>query len=139
MGFRQSAIAVATAALCVGCAIQRSNHAERAQTDMLGLSKADLYRCAGLPDKQERIDDEEFLTYQNDLLTSGGLTMPIIGGGLNFFDSKYCHATFVLKNSKITALTYAGNAASTLAPLDQCGYMIDACIERLDRAREDKP
>jgi hypothetical protein len=139
MAFRQSATAVALVALCVGCAVQRSNHAERAQAAMVGLSKADLYRCAGLPDKQERVGEEEFLTYQNDLLTSGGITLPIIGGGVNFFDSKYCHATFVLKGSKITDLSYAGNTASTLAPLDQCGYIIDACIDRLDKAREGKP
>ena len=74
--------------------------------------------------------------YQNDLLTSGGVTLPIVGGGVNFFDSKYCHATFVLKNAKITDLRYAGNAASTFAPFDQCGYIVDACIERLDKARE---
>ena len=105
---------------------------------MVGLSKADLYRCAGLPDKQERIGDDEFLTYQNDLLTSGGIQLPIIGGGVNFFDSKYCHATFTLRGSQITELNYAGNAASTFAPLDQCGYIVDACIERLDKASEAK-
>ena len=123
-------------ALCAGCAVERSNHAERAQSQMLGMSKAELYRCAGLPDQQERVGDTEFLTYKNDLLTSGGITMPIIGGGVNFFDSKYCHATFLLHDSKITELTFAGNAASTFAPLDQCGYIIDACIERMDKASE---
>ena len=133
MGFRQSAIVAALVALCAGCAVQRSNHAERAQTAMVGWSKADLYRCAGLPDKQERVGEEEFLTYQNDLLTSGGVTLPIIGGGVNFFDSKYCHATFTLRGAKIAELNFAGNTASTFAPLDQCGYIVEACIARLDR------
>src|SRR5262249_9805902 len=136
MGYRHATLVLGLAALTAGCAVQRSNHAERAQSDMLGLTKAERYRCAGLPAKQEGVDDEEFLTYQNDLLTSGGITMPIIGGGVNFFDSKYCHATFVLKQSRISDLNYAGNSASTLAPLDQCGYIIDACIDRLDRARK---
>jgi hypothetical protein len=139
MGFRQSVTAAAIITLTAGCAVERSNHAERAQADMLGMSKAALYRCAGLPDQQERVGNDEYLTYKNDLLTSGGITMPIIGGGINFFDSKYCHATFVLRDSKVTDLNFAGNAASTFAPLDQCGYIIDACIARLDKSREGKP
>ncbi len=136
MGFRRSAMAAALAALCAGCAVERSNHAERAQSQMIGMSKAELYRCAGLPDQQERVGDTEFLTYKNDLLTSGGITMPIIGGGVNFFDSKYCHATFLLRDQAISELTFAGNAASMLAPLDQCGYIVDACIERLDKSKD---
>jgi hypothetical protein len=132
MAFHRSACAVALAALCAGCAVERSNHAERAQTALVGLSKAELYRCAGLPDAQERVGDAEFLTYRNDLLTSGGITLPIIGGGVNFFDSKYCHATFTVKDSTVAELNFAGNPASTFAKLDQCGYIIDACIARLD-------
>ena len=122
--------------LCAGCAVERSNHAERAQSALLGLSKAELYRCAGLPDQQERVGAEEFLTYKNDLLTSGGIQLPIIGGGVNFFDSKYCHATFTLRDAKVAELNYAGNASSTFAPLDQCGYIVDACVARLDQARD---
>jgi hypothetical protein len=129
-------VGILIAALAVaGCSVQRSNHAERAQSDLVGLSKAELFRCAGLPDKQEKVGNDEFLTYNNDLLTSGGLTIPIIGGGVNFFDSKYCHATFVLRNGRAQALHYAGNASSPLAQLDQCGYIVDTCIEHLDRVR----
>jgi hypothetical protein len=118
-----------------GCAVERSNHADRARTDLIGLSKAELFRCAGLPDDTQKVGDEEFLTYRNDLLTSGGVTIPIIGGGINFFDSKYCHATFVVRNGRAEALHFAGNASSPMAELDQCGYIVDTCIEHLDHVR----
>ncbi len=119
-----------------GCAVERSNHADRARTDLVGISKAELFRCAGLPDDTTKVGDEEFITYRNDLLTSGGVTIPIIGGGINFFDSKYCHATFVMRNGRAEALHYAGNASSPMAELDQCGYIIDTCIEHLDHVRQ---
>lgn len=130
-------VAAALGSSLAGCAVQRSNHAARAQDDLVGLSKAQLFRCAGLPDRQERVGDDEFLTYDNDLLTSGGVTMPIVGGGVNFFDSKYCHATVVMRHGRLQALHYAGNASSPLAQLDQCGYIVDTCIEHLDRVRAD--
>lgn len=120
-----------------GCAVGRSDNARRAQTDLVGLSKPELFRCAGLPDQQETVGNEEFITYRNDLLTSGGVTIPIIGGGVNFFDSKYCHATFVLRNGRTQALHYAGNASSPFAELDQCGYVVNTCIERLDHVRKE--
>ncbi|MBV8169403.1 MAG: hypothetical protein JO021_21590 [Alphaproteobacteria bacterium] len=126
------------AALAVsGCAVERSNHADRARTDLVGISKAELFSCAGLPDDTQKVGDDEFVTYRNDLLTSGGITMPIIGGGVNFFDSKYCHATFVIRNGRAQALHYAGNASSLGAELDQCGYIIDTCIEHLDHVRKE--
>ena len=130
-------ILVMTTLALSACSVQRSNHAARAQRDLVGISKAQLFRCAGLPDRQEKVGDDEFLPFDNDLLTSGGITIPIIGGGVNFFDSKYCHATAVLRQGRLQALHFAGNASSPLAELDQCGYIIDTCIERLDRVRKD--
>jgi hypothetical protein len=136
MAMGRWALALLVVGLGAGCSVARSNHAERAQTALVGLPKADLSCCAGLPDQQERLGDVEYLTYKNDLLTSGGITLPLIGGGVNFFDSKYCHATFLLKDAKVSALHYAGNAASMLAPLDQCGYIVDACMEHIEQPRE---
>ncbi len=136
MASRHAVGTLVAAALAVSsCAVERSNHADRARSDLVGISKAELFRCAGLPDDTQKVGDDEFLTYRNDLLTSGGITMPIIGGGVNFFDSKYCHATFVIRNGRAQALHYAGNASSPMAELDQCGYIVDTCIEHLDRLR----
>jgi hypothetical protein len=133
---RRALVVLTLVALCGGCSIPRSNHARDAQTMLVGLPRADLYRCAGLPDHSTALGDVEFLTYNNDLLTSGGITIPIIGGGVNFFDSKYCHATFVLKDDKVGELHYSGNAASALAPLDQCGYIVEACVWHLRHEQE---
>lgn len=115
--------------LCAGCSVIRSNDAEEAQHLLIGMTKPDLFSCAGLPDRTTTLGATEYLTYFNDLLTSGGLTMPIIGGGINFFDSKYCHATVTLTDSKVSSIHYSGNPSSTLAPLDQCDYIVAACVE----------
>lgn len=126
---RHPTLTLALLVFCTGCSVVRSNEAEEAQHLLIGMTKPELFSCAGLPDRSIAVGTTEYLTYFNDLLTSGGLTMPIIGGGINFFDSKYCHATVTLIDSKVSSIHYSGNPSSTLAPLDQCDYIVAACVE----------
>jgi len=37
--------------------------AYRAKSELIGMSREDLVMCAGVPVKQEKFDDVEFLTY----------------------------------------------------------------------------
>jgi hypothetical protein len=46
-----------------GCVFQRAQIASRAQSELVGLSKKDLLSCAGVPLRQEQVDDFEFLTF----------------------------------------------------------------------------
>ncbi|MGZ6237744.1 MAG: hypothetical protein ACXWMJ_10560, partial [Syntrophales bacterium] len=67
----------------VGCAIYRSNLATRAQTELVGMTKKQLFSCAGVPSRQEQVDDLEFLTYKH-----------------------YCEATFILKDGIVQKINY---------------------------------
>src|SRR5690349_4309121 len=115
--------AFALLALALGsCSIERNKTAEQAETRLVGLSRADLYRCAGLPHREATIDGVTFATYDNQLSTSNALTLPFIGGGLTQGTNNYCRTTFTLERGAVSSVTYAGATGPFYAEHEQCSY-----------------
>lgn len=54
--------AISLCLLSGGASAHRSQVATRGQTELIGMSKKELLSCAGVPVRQERVDDLEFLT-----------------------------------------------------------------------------
>ena len=105
--------------ICSGCAIARANIADRAQTELIGMSKKYLFTCAGVPDRKTHADDLEFFTYT--------------GGGKNVADNdtadpRYCEATFVLKDGKIQKINYSGHKGG-LTKWEQCSFIVKNCLK----------
>ena len=104
--------------LLSACAFQRTDMAYRAKSELVGMSKEDLVMCAGVPVKQEKIDDVEFLTYS--------------GGGQNdvgrILDYN-CEATFALKDGIVKKITYHGRTGGLLTKDEQCAFIIENCIK----------
>ncbi len=112
-------------ALCIGstgCSkYKRVKMAERAPSELVGLSKVDLLSCAGVPVRSEKIDDLEFLTYSS-------------GGTRGFFcrSGRYCEVTFTLQNNVVEKVTYAGNTGGRFSQGEQCAYVIAPCLKTKD-------
>ncbi len=108
--------------LCIGttgCSVhKRVKMAERAPSELVGLSKADLLSCAGVPVRSEKVDDLEFLTYKS-------------GGTRGFFcrSGRYCEVTFTLQNSIVEKVTYTGNTGGRFSQGEQCAYAIASCLQ----------
>jgi hypothetical protein len=120
-------------ALALGaCSVERNSTAQKAETKLVGLSRTDLYRCAGLPHRQAVIDGIEFATYDNQLSTSNALTLPFIGGGLTQGNSNYCRTTFTLDKGGVSSVTYAGATGPFYAEHEQCSYTVQACLKLVD-------
>ena len=103
-----------------GCAVhQRIKTAERGSTEMVGLSKAELLSCAGVPVRSEKVDDLEFLTYSS-------------GGTRGFFcrSGRYCDVTFTLQNNVVQKVSYAGNTGGYFTEKEQCAYAIAPCLKK---------
>jgi len=125
-GFLLLALALAS------CSVERNRTAETAATSLVGLSRSDLYRCAGLPHRQAVIDGIEFATYDNQLSSSNALTLPFIGGGLTQGTSNYCRTTFTLEKGAVSSVTYAGASGPFYAEHEQCAYTVQACLKLID-------
>ena len=125
-------VALTALPLC-HCAYHDSSLAETAQHSLIGMSVGDLDMCAGLPSKSEQINPATQLrSYEQNESTNSGinLTFRVIGGGMNFGNGGYCHATFKLVNGQVTALSYAGDTSSAGLPDAVCAPIVRTCVQQ---------
>ncbi len=119
-------------ALC-GCAVQqRAEVAGRAQTEMVGMSKKDLFLCAGVPVRQERVEDLEFLSYAGGGDNVGGAvamnTSSNTAVAVGRSNRRYCEATFVLKDNVVQKVNYQGRTGGVLTKGEQCAFIVENCV-----------
>jgi hypothetical protein len=128
-------------ALALGsCSLERNRTAQQAETKLIGMSRAELYRCAGLPHRELVIDGVTIATYDNQLQASNALTLPIIGGGLTQGTSNYCRTTFTFENGAVSSVNYTGATGPFYAEHEQCAYTVQACLKIVeDRAKAAGP
>lgn len=118
--------------LASACSISRDHTADKAEAQLIGLTRAELYRCAGLPHREAAVDGVEFATYDNQISSSNALTLPFIGGGLTQGSSNYCRTTFTIANGSVTSVNYAGDTGPFYAAHEQCAYTVQACLKLVE-------
>lgn len=114
--------------------------AQRAQTALVGLPKARLLSCAGVPSRQAVADGTEYLTYSAlpdyvgdgpvGTLGLGEATGEGVGLGLGIgvpaFSSRGtqgCDATFVLRGGVVQQVSYPVGAN-----VEDCGAIVANCM-----------
>ncbi len=135
---------VITVALCGlmlgGCTFQRAEIASRAQTELIGMSKKNLLQCAGVPIRQEHIEDLEFLTFAGGGDSVGGaVATGSSTSGIGTSTSRasvfgkstrrYCEATFVLKDGIVQKVNYQGRTGGLLTKGEQCAFIVENCLK----------
>ena len=115
--------------LVAGCDTIDSHTARNAQTELVGLSRQQLYSCAGVPNRTMSVSHMEYDTYDYQPYTAGGLsaTLPLIGG-ISFGASGNCHATAKLQNDLVTEIDYAGDTGSLLGHVANCASIVSHCL-----------
>ena len=96
-GAARSGLLLPALLLLSACAMGAARDVEMARGSLVGLTRADLYVCAGFPSKSERIDVvREMITYELKGNQGSGLnmTLPVVGDLSFTGGSGYCHATF---------------------------------------------
>lgn len=110
-------IVIVVLALLGGCGTQQT---QQAQKDMVGMSKKELLLCAGVPDRQDKADDLEFLTYAGDEKTTGGIIATSQTTAVHVSHKRTCAATFVIKDEKIQQIKYKGRESLCASIIDEC-------------------
>ncbi|MEJ1977800.1 MAG: hypothetical protein WDN49_18520 [Acetobacteraceae bacterium] len=113
--------------LLSGCAIQDSHIAERAQSQLIGMSEVDLEACLGGPDQHNTFGTTDILTYYATSSSSLSYSIPVVGG-IGVSNGAYCHAIFRLDNGHVTRLLYSGEKNATLAPDAYCAPIMRTCL-----------
>ncbi len=128
------------AALTVaGCSVARSDTAADAAVKMIGLTRDQLYRCAGVPNRTASFDGTDYATFDNSEFVSSGLTLPLIGGGLNTVESQYCRTTVTLVGDRVTSVTYSGDTGAFYARNEQCAYTVRRCLADAEHLQTPAP
>lgn len=121
--------------IVTGCSsnkIGRQIIANRAKTEMVGMSKAELLACAG-PPTNSAIDETsglESLSYgggsytQTSVRTVNSTMNPVIVSN----QPRDCSVLILLEQNKITSVNYRGNG-SLAAPDELCASVVENCIE----------
>ena len=112
---------VGTTAMLAGCAVSASRTAEKAQSSLVGITEEQLYTCAGVPHREAATPDVHVLTY----FASGGATM---NKNATRIRSRYCEATFVLRNGIVQSVRYTGNTGRLLTKYRECEPIIRNCV-----------
>ena len=132
---------MAALALLTACANPAADQALYAQNALVGMPKATLLSCAGVPDGQAAVSNQEFFTYRSGRITSTPSTVGLWGGrwgpgfgygaGFPLYDadirSTSCEATFTLRNGAVERVVYGG-APGGGSTLGQCYYVVQNCL-----------
>lgn len=135
--------AVTGVGVLVACANPAADQALYAKTALAGMPRATLLSCAGVPDRQAAVDNQEFYTYRSGRITSypgsslglwGGRWGPgfgYYGAGFPLYDADIrttsCEATFTLRNGAVERLVYGGTPGGG-STLGQCYHVVQNCL-----------
>ncbi len=92
---------------------ERAKLAERAKTELVGLTKVDLLTCAGVPVRFALEGDMEFMSYNST-------TSRRRGGS--------CVVTFGLKDGVVTSVNYSGKTGRRSQSGERCAYAVQNCL-----------
>jgi hypothetical protein len=112
------------------CAVQDSHIAHEAETRLMGMAEVDLESCLGVPDQHSTFGNTDVLTYYATSTSSDSWSIPVIGG-FSFSNGAYCHATFQLRDGRVTQILYSGEKNATLAPDAYCAPIMRTCLGHL--------
>jgi len=115
-----------------GCAAHhRAETARRAQTDLVGYTKAQS--CAGAPTRSERSQDIEVMTYVGGGDSAGavvGTSPGSFGVGVTSSRRRYCEVSFVLRDGMVEKVNYTGRTGGYATQGEQCAFVVENCVRR---------
>jgi hypothetical protein len=104
----------------------------RQKINLVGMTKKDLYFCAGVPSRQEKVDNLEFLTYESGGDSTGvgiGTTTSYSTAiGVVSSHKRYCVVTFVLSEGTIQKINYQGRTGGWATEGEQCAFVVEPCL-----------
>ena len=119
-----------------GCKFTRVETASRAQTEMIGMSKAAVLACMGAPAAKEAAEQIEVWSYPSggDVDTFGTGTAyssgsSVYGSGVASSKQRYCVVSIVMQNDIVTRVNYQGRTGGLLTEGEQCAFAVTNCVQ----------
>ena len=115
------------------CASPLADKAERARTQMLGLTADQLQACAGQPTATNRENGIDLWSYFRETSRSAtaisdvGYT-PTNRGETSYDYFRYCEAVFALQQGRVRAVDFRGRTSTGRETLEPCGAIVQRCV-----------
>ncbi len=110
--------------LLSGCSIQRSMTAKQAKTDLIGMTKAEILGCAGVPTATTKDSNIEVLSYA---YAGDGKVYSGYGGAT--ITQRKCGVNLTLLKGIVSRVTYSGRTGGLLTEGEQCAFIIQECVK----------
>lgn len=102
---------------------------DRARHALVGLSRADLVSCAGIPDQDEIRDGQEVLVWRQDQPVQGPLDLKTpFSFELSLGGHGTCHVMATLRSGHVQKIVYSGPSATLEGPNAACGPVVRGCL-----------
>lgn len=136
---RSALAAIVLAPLCLAsCASPYDGMAERAKTELIGISRAQLLACAGEPVDSAREQGAELLIYFREVTRRAAgpepetrTPIPQLERGNDY--SRYCEAVFFVREGRVSAIEMTGRTSIGRATLTACGPIVERCLKTAGR------
>ncbi|MCG4256956.1 hypothetical protein [Acetobacter senegalensis] len=104
----------------------------RARHDLIGLPRAELIACAGVPDNRELLPDGEVLEWRQDAQVEGPLNIKTpFSLELDIGGRGTCHLVARLQAGQVAQIEYTGPSATLTGPYAACRPLVLACERRI--------
>ncbi len=142
-------ILFAFCALLTGCAIERAQVAETAQSQMTGMTREQVLACMGPPNQRMTEGKTEVWSYGSggatisqsfgDSHATGSATISgnTIYGSANGTSSefsiaqrRYCIVNVIISDATVSAVKYSGPTGGLVTEGEQCAYAVRACVRK---------
>lgn len=127
-------VLLSCALLLGACASPLDQVAERARTEMIGLTEAQLKACAGEPTATNREGAVDIWSYFRETSRSAtaisdvGYT-PTNRGETTYDYFRYCEATFLFQGGRVQAVEFRGRTATGREIMEPCGAIVERCVK----------
>lgn len=111
--------------LLVSCTtVGRQAQATSAQTKLVGITKSQLFSCAGVPDKSLVDGDTEYYSYS----MSGNAGVVRVFSNAAVIRQGQCTATVEVVNGSVSSITYRAAGSGLLVQQESCGPIFAGCL-----------
>lgn len=107
--------------ILTACAGQRS---ELARSATPNLNRQTLLHCLGMPSQQERVGNQEILTY-NSTITDAICPLKAMAGMEP--PLHHCQAVFTLEGDRVRTINYHQQDAIATAGPNLCAFILEDC------------
>lgn len=132
---RKGYLIAALAALSglTACSSEQIALAERGRQELKGMRDADLFACAGEPVARHRENGADLWVYFRESTGSAAMSVeretgPLARPAEDYDYFRYCEATFVLRQGRVSEVLMKGRTALGRETLQACGPIVAKCL-----------